>query len=143
MATKNGTKRVLVRQLFDTLVQLGFDLASKAYALIDPLEERALQSYHALFRSEKKRGFLKRVCRRIIIICYLYLLVDYMSLPASPMTCGTINCCVYKHLFIQFGRTEIHLPTERYYSRIDAESSESRRPARKSMKKMKAESRES
>jgi len=53
-ATKNGTKRVLVRQLFETLVQLGFDLASKDYALIDPLEERALQSYHALFRSEEE-----------------------------------------------------------------------------------------
>ena len=69
-----------------------------------------------LTEEERERGFLKkRVCRRIIIICYLYLLVDYMSLPASPMTCGTINCCVYKHLFIQFGRTEIHLgilPTE-------------------------------
>ena len=52
--TEDGKKRVLVRQTFESLVQLGFDLPSKDFVLIDPLEERALQNYHALFRSEEE-----------------------------------------------------------------------------------------
>ena len=53
-AVKKGKKRVLVRQTFEGLVQLGFDLASKDFILIDPLDEDVLQSYHCLFRSEEE-----------------------------------------------------------------------------------------
>ena len=51
-ATGDGKKRVLVRQTFESLVQLGFDLASKDFVLIDPLNEDASREYHDLFRSE-------------------------------------------------------------------------------------------
>ena len=53
-ATDDGKKRVLVRQTFEGLVQLGFDLASKDFVLIDPLNEIALREYHFRFRSEEK-----------------------------------------------------------------------------------------
>ena len=51
---KDGKKSVLVRQTFESLVQLGFDLASKDYVLIDPLNEDALEDYHHLFRSRSE-----------------------------------------------------------------------------------------
>ena len=52
--TKNGKKRVLVRQTFEGLVQLGFDLASKDFVLIDPLNEAALKRFHDYFRPEEE-----------------------------------------------------------------------------------------
>ena len=54
MVAKDGKKSVLVRQTFESLVQLGFDLASKDYVLIDPLNEDALEDYHHLVRSEEE-----------------------------------------------------------------------------------------
>ena len=48
-ATDDGKKRVLVRETFEVLVQLGFDLASKDFVLIDPLNEDALREYHDRF----------------------------------------------------------------------------------------------
>ena len=51
--TKGNGKRILVRQTFESLVQLGFDLASKDFILIDPLKEAAFEHYHYLFRSEE------------------------------------------------------------------------------------------
>ena len=51
---KDGKKSVLVRQTFESLVQLGFDLASKDYVLFDPLNEDALDDYHHLFRSRSE-----------------------------------------------------------------------------------------
>ena len=51
---KDGKKSVLVRQTFDSLVQLGFELASKDFVLIDPLKEAALRDYHDMFRSEEE-----------------------------------------------------------------------------------------
>ena len=53
-AADDGKKRVLVRQTFESLVQLGFDLASKDFVLIDPLKEAALEKMHSLFRSEEE-----------------------------------------------------------------------------------------
>ena len=50
--TKDGKKPVLARQTFESLVQLGFGLASKDFVLIDPLTEDALTTYRPLFRSE-------------------------------------------------------------------------------------------
>ena len=52
--TKNGKKRVLVRQTFEDLVQLGLDLASKDFILVDPLTEVALRNYHHMFHSEEE-----------------------------------------------------------------------------------------
>ena len=49
-----GKKRVLAQQTFDGLVQLGFELASKDFVLIDPLNEAALEGYHHVFRSEEE-----------------------------------------------------------------------------------------
>ena len=54
MVAKDGKKIVLIRQTFESLVQLGFDLASKDYVLIDPLKEAALGYYHHLVRSEEE-----------------------------------------------------------------------------------------
>ena len=51
---EDGKKSVLVRQTFEGLVQLGFDLASKDYVLIDPLNEAALEDYRRWFRSEEE-----------------------------------------------------------------------------------------
>ena len=53
-ATEDGKKNVWVRQTFESLVQLGLELASKDFVLIDPLNEAALQRYHHLFRSEEE-----------------------------------------------------------------------------------------
>ena len=53
-ATDDGKKRVLVRQTFEGLVQLGFDLASKDFVLIDPLNEAALKRFHDYFRPEEE-----------------------------------------------------------------------------------------
>ena len=54
---KDGKKSVLVRQTFESLVQLGLELASKDFVLIDPLNEAALQRYHHLFRSEEEASW--------------------------------------------------------------------------------------
>ena len=51
-AIDDGKRCVLVRQTFEGLVQLGFDLASKDFVLIDPLNETVLEDYHHLFRSD-------------------------------------------------------------------------------------------
>ena len=48
----DGKKTVFARQTFEGLVELGFDLASKDFLLIDPLDEDGLQSIHCMFRSE-------------------------------------------------------------------------------------------
>lgn len=53
-ATEDGKKNVWVRQTFESLVQLGLELASKDFVLIDPLNEAALQRHHHLFRSEEE-----------------------------------------------------------------------------------------
>ena len=53
-AIDDGKRRVLVRQTFEGLVELGFDLASKDFVLIDPLNEPVLEDYHHLFRSEEE-----------------------------------------------------------------------------------------
>ena len=63
-AAEDGKKPVLVRQTFESLVQLGFNLASKDSVLIDPLnepaflidplEEAGLQKYHRYFHSEEE-----------------------------------------------------------------------------------------
>ena len=48
-ATEDGKKRVLVRQIFESLVELGFELASKDFVLVDPLEETALKQFYNRF----------------------------------------------------------------------------------------------
>jgi hypothetical protein len=53
-ATKDGKKHVLARQTFESLVELGFNLASEDFILIDPLNEVALENYHHMFRSEEE-----------------------------------------------------------------------------------------
>ena len=55
-ATNDGKKHLLARQTFESLVELGFDLASKDFVLIDPLNEVVLENYHHLFRSEEEVG---------------------------------------------------------------------------------------
>ena len=50
-ATEDGKKNVLARQTFESLVQLGLDLASEDFVLVDPLTEDALQKYHRYFHS--------------------------------------------------------------------------------------------
>lgn len=52
-AMDDGKKTVFARQTFEGLVELGFDLASKDFILIDPLKEAAFEHYHYLFRSEE------------------------------------------------------------------------------------------
>ena len=52
-ATKNGKKRVLVRQTFESFVELGFDLSSKDFVLMDPLKETALETFSDHFRFEE------------------------------------------------------------------------------------------
>ena len=53
-ATEDGKKNVLARQTFESLVQLGLDLASEDFVLVDPLTEDALQKYHRYFHSEEE-----------------------------------------------------------------------------------------
>ena len=55
-ATNDGKKHLLARQTFESLVELGFDLASKDFVLIDQLNEVVLENYHHLFRSEEEVG---------------------------------------------------------------------------------------
>ena len=52
--TKDGRKHVLFRQTFESLVQLGFDLASREFVLVDPLDEEALRDYYDVFSSEEE-----------------------------------------------------------------------------------------
>jgi hypothetical protein len=52
--TEEGKKRVLVRQTFEGLVRLGFDLASKDFVLVDPLNEDALQPFSDWFLAEEE-----------------------------------------------------------------------------------------
>ena len=49
-------KTVFVRQTFESLVELGFDLASTDFVLIDPWNEAALRSYQHLFRSSEEEA---------------------------------------------------------------------------------------
>ena len=53
-ATEDGKKNVLARQTFESLVQLGLDLASEDFVLVDPLTEDVLQKYHHYFHSEEE-----------------------------------------------------------------------------------------
>ena len=53
-AMDDGKKTVFARQTFEGLVELGFDLASKDFLLIDPLDEDVLQNYHNQFRTEEE-----------------------------------------------------------------------------------------
>ena len=53
-AAGNDKKNVLARQTFENFVQLGLDLASEDFVLIDPLEEAGLQKYHRYFHSEEE-----------------------------------------------------------------------------------------
>ena len=53
-ATKDGKKHVLARQTFESLVELGFNLALENFILIDPLNEVALENYRDMFRSEEE-----------------------------------------------------------------------------------------
>eukprot|EP00563_Minutocellus_polymorphus_P014848 CAMPEP_0181050956 /NCGR_PEP_ID=MMETSP1070-20121207/16795_1 /TAXON_ID=265543 /ORGANISM="Minutocellus polymorphus, Strain NH13" /LENGTH=132 /DNA_ID=CAMNT_0023129941 /DNA_START=287 /DNA_END=682 /DNA_ORIENTATION=- len=50
--TKDGKKRVLDRQTFESLVQLGFGLASKDYVLIDTPKEAAFKDIILLSERE-------------------------------------------------------------------------------------------